>query len=292
MVRKNNESISIFIVILLVILIITQTASMAFTYIKMNDFEKVVQKELSDTRNEVTNQCQDQIQMNNQDLENKITELSKNLVDTKSDIQKQVGSIKAETSSDFSGIVDSASKSVVSIKTDVSQGTGFIITQDGFVVTNAHVLRGASVANAITSDKEKIKMEMIGYDLNYDIALLKIPGTYQYLDLGNSDDIKVGEKVIAIGNPLGLSFSVSEGIVSAVHRMGSNGLSSYIQTDASLNPGNSGGPLIGTDGKVIGINNFKINGGENLGFALESNTLKEAVNKISKDNYNITVFNQ
>jgi len=80
----------------------------------------------------------------------------------------------------------------------------------------------------------------------------------------------VGEKVIAIGNPLGLSLSVTEGIVSGVHRIGDNNLPAYIQTDAALNPGNSGGPLINTDGKVIGINNFKISGTESLGFALES----------------------
>ena len=110
-------------------------------------------------------------------------------------------------------------------------------------------------------------------------------GTFTYINahytVEISDDVQIGEKVIAIGNPLGLSFSVSEGIVSAVNREGSNGLPYYIQTDTALNPGNSGGPLINTDGEVIGINNFKIAGGENLGFSLESNYIEDSVNEIS-----------
>lgn len=115
-----------------------------------------------------------------------------------------------------------------------------------------------------------------------DIALLKIDGTYTPLTLANSDNINIGEKVIAIGNPLGLQFSVTEGIVSGINRPGANGLNYYIQTDAALNPGNSGGPLIDVQGKVIGINNFKIGAGESLGFALESNYIKQTVNSISQ----------
>ena len=99
----------------------------------------------------------------------------------------------------------------------------------------------------------------------------------------NSDEIQIGEKVIAIGNPLGLQFSVSQGIISATHRQGANNLPVYIQTDAALNPGNSGGPLINKQGKAIGINNFKLGESESLGFALESNTLKEAINSIAEE---------
>ena len=125
-------------------------------------------------------------------------------------------------------------------------------------------------------------MEFVGYDGTLDIALLKAQGDYNSLNLENSDDVQIGEKVIAIGNPLGLQFSVSQGIVSAVHRQGTNGLNAYIQTDAALNPGNSGGPLINTNGEVIGINNYKIGSSESLGFALESNYIKQAVNDISQ----------
>jgi len=108
--------------------------------------------------------------------------------------------------------------------------------------------------------------------------LLKISGTYEALELADSDDLQVGRKVIAIGNPLGLSFSVTEGIISALERIGPNGLREYIQTDVSLNPGNSGGPLIDIQGQVIGINNFKIGGAEALGFSLESNAIRDSVN--------------
>ena len=115
--------------------------------------------------------------------------------------------------------------------------------------------------------------------------LLKIDGGgYDYLELGNSDDLQIGKKVIAIGNPLGLSFTVTEGIVSALHREGPNGLREYIQTDVSLNPGNSGGPLINTQGQAVGMNNFKIGGADSLGFALESNAIKETVNAILQNN--------
>ena len=102
--------------------------------------------------------------------------------------------------------------------------------------------------------------------------------------------MQIGENVIAIGNPLGLQFSVSEGIVSGVHRLGINNIEAYIQTDAALNPGNSGGPLIDKEGKVIGINNFKISGGESLGFALESNYLKDIVNDIAQEELNQTLI--
>ena len=93
--------------------------------------------------------------------------------------------------------------------------------------------------------------------------------------------MQVGNKVIAIGNPLGLSFTVTEGIISGLNREGPNGLEEYIQTDVSLNPGNSGGPLIDTNGHVIGVNNFKVGDAESLGFALESAALKNAVLEMS-----------
>jgi len=222
------------------------------------------------------------------DLQNKINGLSANLLNVENDLSKEISSIKAKTSSDFSGIIESVVSSVVSIRTDVAQGTGFIISEDGFVVTNAHVLAGAHFANAITSEQTSKSLSLIGYNENLDLALLKIEGSYDYLRFDDSDNVRVGEKVIAIGNPLGLSFSVSEGIVSAVDRAGENGVKGYIQTDAALNPGNSGGPLINTDGKVIGINNFKI-AGDNIGFALESDFIVEAVNEIGMVGLNRSV---
>ncbi len=176
-------------------------------------------------------------------------------------------------------------ESVVTVRTDIGQGTGFIIGKEGLIVTNAHILSGGRELYVLDYEQNKHPTELIGYNLTLDIALLKISGNPEHLQLEDSDKIQIGEKVIAIGNPLGLQFSVSEGIISAINRKGTNGLEAYIQTDAALNPGNSGGPLINKDGKVIGINNFKISGGDNLGFALESNYIKEGINQIYQEEY-------
>ena len=228
------------------------------------------------------------------DTNSKITDLSEGLIKTNNLIGSELGSLskeldllKASAGEDFSGIIEFAVESVVTIRTNSGQGTGFIINENGYIVTNAHVLSDssgnlASGIRAITSDGNARTADFVGYDGELDIAVLKISGTWDALEFDDSNDVSVGEKVIAIGNPLGLQFSVSQGIVSAIHRTGSNGLVAYIQTDAALNPGNSGGPLINTEGKVIGINNFKIGGGENLGFALESNYIVKTVNKISQ----------
>jgi S1-C subfamily serine protease len=229
------------------------------------------------------------LETSNAEISSQINELSKNLLETRTDLSNQIGSIQAITSSDFSTIIESSVKSVVSIRTNIAQGTGFIISPDGYVVTNAHVLSGARYADAILSDQEILSMDLIGYNTTLDIALLKLNGNFDYFDMRDSDNIRVGEKVIAIGNPLGLSFSVSEGIVSGVNREGINDIPAYIQTDAALNPGNSGGPLIGTDGKVIGINNFKARG-ESIGFALESDYIVAAVNDILYKKTNQTLF--
>jgi len=231
------------------------------------------------------------------DTQSKLNELTKNILQTKEDINsinselgsmdKEFDLLKASAGEDFSGIIEDAVKSIVTIRTDVGQGTGFIIDKEGYIVTNAHILSGGRTINAIDYEQNSISAEFIGYDVNLDIALLKIPKRDYRLKLIDSDDVQIGEKVIAIGNPLGLQFSVSQGIVSAIHRLGPNGIEAYIQTDAALNPGNSGGPLINKEGKVIGINNFKIGGGESLGFALESNYIEMAINNIA-----IEVLNQ
>ena len=240
-----------------------------------------------------------------QETQSNVNALSENLIEVKGDLEKtadtldlkvssvneELESLKISSDSSFSGIIEDAVKAVVTIKTDVSQGTGFIISSDGYLVTNAHVLEGASRVVAYDYNKNSMTAEFIGYVDSLDIALLKISGNFEELELEDSDDVSVGERVIAIGNPLGLEFSVSEGIVSGVHREGLvSGLNAYIQTDAALNPGNSGGPLINKQGNVIGINNFKLSDGESLGFALESNYIKEAVNMISKQELGMDIF--
>ena len=220
------------------------------------------------------------------ELTNSLLEIESNLEETQSTLEKnqqELTELKASASADFSGIIETSIESVVTVRTDISQGTGFLITDDGYIVTNAHVLSGGSEVYVLDYEQNKKTTQFIGYDSELDIALLKISGTYDSLELENSNDISVGEKVIAIGNPLGLQFSVSEGIVSGINRPGPTGIEAYIQTDAALNPGNSGGPLINKNGKVIGINNFKVSDGESLGFALESNYIKTAVNDIAQE---------
>jgi len=226
------------------------------------------------------------------DTQAKFNQLTESILKTESElntlgsqigsIDQQISKLKASASSDFSSIIEGALESVVTVRTDISQASGFVIANNGYIVTNAHVLDGARAAGIITYDGKMHSVSLIGTNTDLDIILLKIADTsYKPLILANSANVQVGEKVIAIGNPLGLQFSVSEGIISAMHREGENGLKAYIQTDAALNPGNSGGPLIDINGEVVGINNYKLGGSENIGFALESDYIKSAVNEIA-----------
>lgn len=211
-----------------------------------------------------------------------LNEISKVIADQQekqTSFEQQIRLIKA-TQADFSTVIEEAVKGVVGITTDRSIGSGFIVNPEGFIITNYHVIIDTEEINVFTFDRKVIPAKLLAYDNVRDLALLKIDGNYNALKLGDSDEVEVGNKVIAIGNPLGLSFTVTEGIVSALERRGQNGLREYIQTDVSLNPGNSGGPLINTLGEVIGINNFKISDTEGLGFALESNAIRNSINGI------------
>ncbi len=280
---KRSTTIKI-LAILVVILVISQGFIIYFVLIKADQSLLAINKTESNLNEKLTILSTDTTSKINS-----LTESLNSLSSSQSDIQSQISKIKATTSSDFSGIIEQNIQGVVTIKTNLAQGTGFLITGDGYILTNAHVLSGASYANAYTYDSQRHSAKLIGYDSDLDVALLKISGTYKSLELGDSDSVRLGEKVIAIGNPLGLSFSTSEGIISARDREGINNLPYYFQTDASLNPGNSGGPLINTDGEVIGINNFKITSGESLGFALEINYAKDKVNEITLKALNRTI---
>ncbi len=183
-------------------------------------------------------------------------------------------------SADFSGIVDDVLQSVVSVRTNLGQGSGVIVDTRGYIVTNVHVIDGASIIRVTTYSGKTYNVNVIaGYDTTSDIAVLKINAPdLKALEFDDSDEVKVGEKVIAAGNPAGLSFTVTEGIVSALRTLQNN--LKYIQTDVPINPGNSGGPLINIRSEIIGINNFKIGGFESLGFAISSNNVKNVVEKI------------
>jgi S1-C subfamily serine protease len=198
-----------------------------------------------------------------------------------SDFEGEIEKLKSSSSGDFSSVIEDVIRGVVSVRTDKSTGTGFIIDEFGYIITNHHVIDGGSFVRIQMYDGSSFQVNIVGVDPSADIALLKGPEFSESLELADSDEVSIGEKVIAIGNPLGLSFTVTEGIVSATERLGPNGMNAYIQTDVTLNPGNSGGPLINKEGEVIGVNNFKLGGAEGLGFALESDVVMEVVNEIN-----------
>jgi serine protease Do len=158
-----------------------------------------------------------------------------------------------------------------------SLGSGFIISDDGYILTNNHVVNGADEIKVKLADGREFKAEVKGLDEKLDLALIKITpkGNLPVAKLGDSDFIDVGEWVMAIGNPFGLAETVTAGIISAKGRViGSGPYDDYIQTDASINPGNSGGPLFNARGEVIGINTAIVAGGQGIGFAIPVNLAK------------------
>jgi S1-C subfamily serine protease len=173
-------------------------------------------------------------------------------------------------------------------------GSGFVIDKAGHIVTNYHVVQGAKDVQVSFSDNEKVKAKVIGTDPSTDIAVLEIDAQARALTplpLGDSDAVEVGDSVVAIGNPLGLERTVTAGIVSALQReiTSPNGfpIDKVIQTDAAINHGNSGGPLLNTHGEVIGVNSQIATGGSDpqggnigIGFAVPINTVKEVVAQI------------
>lgn len=286
-----NKKIAVHSIIILLVLLISQSIIVYLVFDKFDESVNLSLDKINKTESNINYKI-DQNKLETQSQIKGLTDAISDISSVQTDLKEQLSKVKADTSADFSGIIEEDIKGVVTIKTDVSQGTGFIIREDGYVVTNAHVLADASMSNVQTSDNKIYHATLVGYSPQneLDIALLKISGTFDKIGMGNSDDVKVGEKVVAIGNPLGLSFSVTEGIISARDRKGVNNLPYYFQTDASLNPGNSGGPLINTGGEVIGINNFKVSGADNIGFALEINRAIEEINYIAMQSLNETIL--
>ncbi|HEY6872335.1 MAG TPA: DegQ family serine endoprotease [Geobacteraceae bacterium] len=166
-----------------------------------------------------------------------------------------------------------------------SLGSGFIISDDGYILTNNHVVAGADEIKVKLADGREFKGEIKGTDEKLDLALVKIAGKdhFPVALLGDSDAIKVGEWVMAIGNPFGLEQTVTAGIISATGRViGSGPYDDYLQTDASINPGNSGGPLFNARGEVVGINTAIIAGGQGIGFAIPVNMAKNTIAQLKE----------
>lgn len=167
-------------------------------------------------------------------------------------------------------------------------GSGFIISEDGYIATNAHVISEASGIKVVLSNNEEYEARLIGLDETTDIAVIKIDATgLDVVEVGNSDQLEVGEDIIAIGCPtsLELAGSLTKGVVSAINRVIATDVSAnnkYIQIDAAINPGNSGGVLVNSNGQVIGINTLKIieNGVEGIGFAIPINDALPIINDL------------
>jgi serine protease Do len=166
-------------------------------------------------------------------------------------------------------------------------GSGMIVSKSGDIITNWHVVKDAIEVHAQLDDGRSLPTKLVGFDDRADIAILKIQADHLIpIPFGNSDQVKVGQTVVAIGNPFGLQETVTEGIISAKGRRAlSETVNEFFQTSALINPGNSGGPLVNIHGEVIGINNFIISrsgGAEGLGFAIPSNVARRVYNDITR----------
>ncbi len=167
-------------------------------------------------------------------------------------------------------------------------GSGVIISPDGYALTNHHVVRGAGRVEAVLHDGSVAGAQIVGADPDTDLALLRLTGgSHSAATLGNSDALHVGELAIAIGNPLGLQATVTVGVVSALRRTlrGESGrlIEDVIQTDAALNPGNSGGALVDSEGAVVGVNTAIIGGAQGLCFAVPINTAKRIIPELMRE---------
>ncbi|MCE1226552.1 MAG: trypsin-like peptidase domain-containing protein [Geobacteraceae bacterium] len=166
---------------------------------------------------------------------------------------------------------------------DKSLGSGFIISRDGFIVTNEHVVRDAESIRVKLSNDKVYEARVVGGDPKTDIAVIKINATdLPVAVLGDSDRIEVGQWAIAIGNPFGLERSMTVGVISATGRsnVGIESIENFIQTDASINPGNSGGPLLNIHGEVVGINTAIVAAGQGIGFAIPTNMARPIISQL------------
>lgn len=168
----------------------------------------------------------------------------------------------------------------------VGQGSGFLVSKDGYILTNNHIVENAEKVTVTLNNGKEYQAEVIGRDPNTDVAVLKIEGDdFPFLKLGNSNNLEVGQWVVAIGNPLGLSATLTVGVVSAIDRsnLGLTPIENFIQTDAAINRGNSGGPLLNLKGEVVGINTAiatSTGGYMGIGFAIPSNLAEHIMEQL------------
>ena len=191
------------------------------------------------------------------------------------------------TNNSYNKIYNSVKDSVVTIKTDRGRGSGVIVTDKGHVVTNEHVIKGAKKIRVITADNMSYTAEIVGLDSITDMALLKSDYIGKAITFSDSSRVKIGDIVLAIGNPFGVGQTLTQGIISRTNsgHITENPLDEFLQSDAAINPGNSGGAMVNLSGDLIGINtmNLSIGGGsDGIGLAVPSNLVKNITQQIIK----------
>jgi len=187
----------------------------------------------------------------------------------------------------YNSVYNSVKNSVVTIKTDKGRGSGVIVTDDGHVVTNEHVIRGASRVKIISLDNNVYSAKVVGIDAITDIALLKSNFKGTAISFSDSSAVKIGDVVLAIGNPFGVGQTLTKGIISRTNsgHITENPLDEFLQSDAAINPGNSGGAMVNIKGELIGINtmNLSLGGGsDGIGLAVPSNLVRNITQQLIK----------
>lgn len=216
----------------------------------------------------------------------------------KKDLGVQIAISNPATINEVAKVISPAVVGISGSKNNsASVGSGVCVSEKGLVLTNSHVIHDCDTITLFLNDKTTTNAKIIYEDTVLDLAIIQSEKALPYLQLGDSDDLEVGQDILAVGTPLSLTLihTFTKGIVSALNRTlkvsntgGEGYMQNLIQHDASLNPGNSGGPLINSKGEVVGINTLKISSGEGIGFAIPSKSFKSLLNSFtSKINYEI-----